>query len=98
MYVFLLAGCEVTLSALVIALGNFLCLGKKHENPETRMEMAVTASEKEGLTDQGKVGDACGGEDEPKGNKYGIVNNEKTAEMVKETGKDAAKNTNTCAP
>lgn len=98
MYVFLLAGCEVTLSAVVIALGNFLCLGKKHEDPETRMEMAVTALEKEGLTHQVEVGDADGGEDEPKGNENGKFNTEKTAEMVKETGKEDAETTNTCAP
>lgn len=60
MYVFLLAGCEVTLSAFVIAIGNFLCISRKKEDPETKMEMAVTASE-EGLN--------CGveGEDDHEG-------------------------------
>lgn len=29
MYIFLLAGCEVTLSAFVLTLGNFLCIRKK---------------------------------------------------------------------
>lgn len=98
MYVFLLAGCEVTLSALVIALGNFLCLGKKHEDPETRMELAVTALEKEGLTHQVEVGEADGGKDDPEGNENGKVNTEKTAEMLKETGKEDAENINTSAP
>uniref|UniRef100_A0A8C3A2J5 Solute carrier family 16 member 3 n=1 Tax=Cyclopterus lumpus TaxID=8103 RepID=A0A8C3A2J5_CYCLU len=49
MHVFLLAGCEVTLSAIVIALGNFICLRGRKEDPEAKMEMAVTAAEKEGL-------------------------------------------------
>lgn len=49
MYVFLLAGCEVTLSAFIIAIGNFLCISKKNEDPQAKMEMAVTASEKEEL-------------------------------------------------
>ncbi|KAM9837520.1 monocarboxylate transporter 4 [Aulostomus maculatus] len=48
-YVFLLAGCEVTLSAFILALGNFFCLRKKQGEPEAKMEMAVTAAEKEGL-------------------------------------------------
>lgn len=49
MYVFLLAGCEVTLSAIVLALGNFFCIGKKPDDREAKMEMAVNAAEKEGL-------------------------------------------------
>ncbi|XP_076615970.1 monocarboxylate transporter 4 isoform X1 [Chaetodon auriga] len=49
MYVFLLAGCEVTLSAFVITLGNILCIRRKPEDPQTMMEMADTVSEKEGL-------------------------------------------------
>ncbi|KAF7647098.1 hypothetical protein LDENG_00177570 [Lucifuga dentata] len=52
MYVFLLAGCEVMLSAFVIALCNFLCISKKQEEPEARMEMAATAAEQEGLNQQ----------------------------------------------
>lgn len=31
MYVFLLAGCEVTLSAIVLTLGNLFCIRKKQE-------------------------------------------------------------------
>ncbi|XP_076014660.1 monocarboxylate transporter 4 [Genypterus blacodes] len=47
MYVFLLAGCEVTLSAVIIAVGNFLCIKKKEEQPEAKMEMAVMTAEQE---------------------------------------------------
>uniref|UniRef100_A0A667WSU6 Solute carrier family 16 member 3 n=1 Tax=Myripristis murdjan TaxID=586833 RepID=A0A667WSU6_9TELE len=49
MYVFLLAGCEVTLSAFILAIGNFLCIRKKQKEPEAKMEMAVTAAETEEL-------------------------------------------------
>ncbi|KAJ8246396.1 hypothetical protein GJAV_G00267290 [Gymnothorax javanicus] len=34
MYVFMLAGCEVCLSAIVLATGNFFCLKKKPQQPE----------------------------------------------------------------
>lgn len=34
MYVFMLAGCEVCLSAIVLASGNFFCLKKKPQQPE----------------------------------------------------------------
>jgi len=45
MYVFLLAGCQVVLSAFIICLGNFFCLKKKldegeEEEPGARLEMA----------------------------------------------------------
>nr|XP_020464577.1 monocarboxylate transporter 4-like [Monopterus albus] len=86
MYVFLLAGCEVTLSAIVIALGNFLCISKKQEDPEAKMEMAVTASEREGLNHQEK--DEAGEED-PKGKENGKLSDTKAEEevmMVKEMG------------
>ncbi|CAL8380528.1 monocarboxylate transporter 4 [Gadus morhua] len=50
MYVFLLAGCEVVVAAFIIALGNFFCLKKKQDQePESRLEMAMSACEKEGL-------------------------------------------------
>lgn len=52
MYVFLLAGCEVTLSAIVIALGNFLCIKRKQEEPEAKLEMAATAAEKGSFRDE----------------------------------------------
>lgn len=48
-HVFLLAGCEVTLSAFVLALGNFFCLNKNEGGTEAKMEMAVTKMEMEGL-------------------------------------------------
>lgn len=55
-YVFLLAGSEVVLSAVVIFLGNFFCLKKKPAEPEAKLEMAASAAEKEGLNsvDQGE--------------------------------------------
>ncbi|KAG7277017.1 hypothetical protein CRUP_001643 [Coryphaenoides rupestris] len=45
MYVFLLAGCQVVVSAFIICLGNFFCLKKKldegeEEEPGARLEMA----------------------------------------------------------
>ncbi|KAJ3607839.1 hypothetical protein NHX12_024890 [Muraenolepis orangiensis] len=52
MYVFLLAGCEVVVSAFILSLGNYFCLKKKpveEEEPEARLEMAVSAAEREGL-------------------------------------------------
>lgn len=49
MYVFLLAGCEVTLSAFVITLSNILCIRRKPEDPQTMMEMTDTDAEREGL-------------------------------------------------
>lgn len=48
MYVFLMAGCEVTLSAVVLVLGTFFCLikkKKKEEEPEAKLEMAVNTAE-----------------------------------------------------
>ncbi|XP_061764648.1 monocarboxylate transporter 4 [Nerophis ophidion] len=48
-YVFLLAGCEVTLSAIVIAVGNFLCIKTGQEDPAP-LEMAATAAKEEGLS------------------------------------------------
>ncbi|XP_026171558.1 monocarboxylate transporter 4 [Mastacembelus armatus] len=75
MYVFLLAGCEVTISAIVIALGNFLCINKKQEDPEAKMEMAVAASEKEVLSCQEKED-----EEEPKGKENGKLSAAKGGE------------------
>ncbi|KAM8877337.1 monocarboxylate transporter 4 [Synchiropus picturatus] len=49
MYVFLLAGCEVTLSAFLMALGNIFCLKRRQEEPHARLEMAMTLAEKEVL-------------------------------------------------
>ncbi|CAN9508638.1 unnamed protein product [Ophioblennius macclurei] len=49
MHVFLLAGCEVTLSALILALGNFFCIKGQQPSPEVNVEMAMAAVEKEQL-------------------------------------------------
>ncbi|XP_053722848.1 monocarboxylate transporter 4 [Synchiropus splendidus] len=49
MYVFLLAGCEVTLSAFLMALGNIFCLKRRQQEPQARLEMAMTLAEKEVL-------------------------------------------------
>lgn len=48
MYIFLLAGCEVVLSAFIITLGNFLCISRKKKGPEAKV--AASATEKEGLS------------------------------------------------
>ncbi|XP_037318912.1 monocarboxylate transporter 4 [Pungitius pungitius] len=71
MHVFLLAGCEVTLSAIVIALGNFLCLSRRKEHPEAKMEMAVTATEEEGLNCVVEGEEDEEGEEEPRGKQMG---------------------------
>ncbi|XP_072524168.1 monocarboxylate transporter 4 [Salminus brasiliensis] len=51
MYVFLLAGCEVVLSALVLCICNLLFIKKKPEPSDSsaKMEMAVTETEMEQL-------------------------------------------------
>lgn len=48
MFVFLMAGCLVVLSALLLAMGNFLCL---RGGPQ---ELATVAGETEPLTERGK--------------------------------------------
>lgn len=40
MFVFIIAGIEVTTSALVLGLGNFFCIKKKSEEPHTKEEAA----------------------------------------------------------
>lgn len=49
MHIFLLAGCEVTLSAFVLTLGNFLCIRKK-QNDRSKTE----SGEEEGLNQEGE--------------------------------------------
>lgn len=51
MYVFLLAGCEVVLSALVLAICNWLFIKKKPQEPDppAKMEMAIMEAEMEVL-------------------------------------------------
>ncbi|XP_051272767.1 monocarboxylate transporter 4 [Dicentrarchus labrax] len=84
MHVFLLAGCEVTLSAIVIALGNFFCISRKQEDPAAKLEMAVSDAEREGLN-RGVEGEEEG-EEEPKGKENGEVGAVEVGEvmMVKE--------------
>lgn len=49
MYIFLLAGCEVILSALVLTLGNFLCIRRKQNERKT-----TKSTEEEGLSQEGQ--------------------------------------------
>ncbi|XP_072311641.1 monocarboxylate transporter 4 isoform X2 [Eucyclogobius newberryi] len=49
MHAFLLAGAEVTLSALILALGNFFCIKVKHTAPPVSTEMCERAAERETL-------------------------------------------------
>ncbi|XP_036381315.1 monocarboxylate transporter 4 [Megalops cyprinoides] len=80
MFVFLLAGCEVCLSAIVLATGNFFCLKKKPEEPEAKLEMAVTDTEMEQLN-KSPTEEVPGGEETEKGQKEEVEKeNEKTAE------------------
>lgn len=51
MFVFIIAGIEVTTSALVLALGNFFCIKKKLEEPHAKEE----ASEREELNKSEKT-------------------------------------------
>lgn len=89
MHVFLLAGCEVTLSAFVITLGNFFCIRKKQEDPEVNMEMAVTASEMERLNRADEGQEADKGE-MPGGKENGTVDAVMPGEvvMMKEKGEE----------
>ncbi|KAM8730305.1 monocarboxylate transporter 4 [Acanthopagrus schlegelii] len=89
MHIFLLAGCEVTLSAFVITLGNFFCIRKKREDPEVNMEMAVTASEMERLNRADEGQEADKGE-MPGGKENGTVDAVMPGEvvMMKEKGEE----------
>ncbi|TDG98384.1 hypothetical protein EPR50_G00218320 [Perca flavescens] len=96
MYVFLLAGCEVTLSAFVIAIGNFFCISKKKEDPEVNIEMAVTDAEKEGLNFGKESEEDHEGEEDPKEKVNGNDNALKAVEeviMVKEMGENGGEDT-----
>lgn len=72
MYVFLLAGCEVTVSAFVIATGNFLCIRREREDGQAKIEMAVSAAELEGLN-QAANEELDGGKKEQTGKENGKV-------------------------
>ncbi|KAM6898479.1 monocarboxylate transporter 4 [Lycodopsis pacificus] len=89
MHIFLLAGCEVTLSAIVIALGNFLCLRRRKEHPDAKMEMAVTAAEKEGLNCGVEGEEDHVAEEEPKKKASALEAGEEVM-MVKEMGENRA--------
>ncbi|TKS90315.1 Monocarboxylate transporter 4 [Collichthys lucidus] len=93
MYVFLLAGCEVTLSAVVVTLGNFLCIKRKRQDLEDKLEMAVTEAEKERLNCGAEGEDDNKGEKDPKGKENGNVGAVKAEEMmiVEEMGKEGRK-------
>ncbi|XP_056153135.1 monocarboxylate transporter 4 [Lampris incognitus] len=67
MYVFLLAGSEVVLSAIVITLGNLLCMKKKQHEPEAGLEMAINSAEREGLNCGQQGEELLESEEEPKG-------------------------------
>lgn len=91
MYVFLLAGCEVVLSALILAFGNFFCIRtKKQKDPEAKMEMAVTAAEKEVLNSMERREEED--EEEPSGIENGkadAVKDDK-ATTARETGDETS--------
>ncbi len=56
MYIFLLAGCEVVLSALVLAICNMLFIKRNPQQPDppAKMEMAITETEMEELNNTPK--------------------------------------------
>lgn len=63
MYVFMLAGCEVVLSALVLAICNLLFIKRKPQQPDppAKMEMAITETEMEELNKAAKDDQDNGG-------------------------------------
>lgn len=71
-----------------MALGNFFCIRKKQGDPEAKMEMAVTAAEKEGLNCRVEGEEVDEGEEEPKGKENGKASALKTGQeiMVGEEG------------
>lgn len=91
MYVFLLAGCEVVLSAVVLCICNMLFIKKTPQQPEppAKMEMAMTETEMEQLNkvsqdDQENHGE--GNELEPKSGEQSTK-----VEELKETTEDPDK-------
>lgn len=73
MYVFLLAGCEVVLSALVLFICNFLFIKMKPQEPDppAKMEMAITETEMEELNKSPKDDQDNGGGASENGKKAG---------------------------
>lgn len=95
MYIFLLAGCQVTLSAFVISLGNLLCMSRKQKDLETKM--AVSAAEME-MLNCGVKGKGNGrGEERLKEQDNGQVGALELGEMMilKELGKESSGGENT---
>lgn len=93
MYVFLLAGCEVVLSAVVLCVCNLLFIKKTPQQPDhsAKMEMAATDTEMEQLNkisqeDQGNRG--VRKESEPKAGEQSI---NPEVEVEKETPEDPDK-------
>ncbi|KTF89226.1 hypothetical protein cypCar_00017224 [Cyprinus carpio] len=68
MFVFLLAGCEVVLAALVLAICNMLFIKRKPQQPDppAKMEMAITETEMEELNKEPKDNQDNGGGDNGK--------------------------------
>lgn len=78
MYIFLLAGCEVTLSAFVLTLGNFLCIRKKRNevnNPSSTKEEGLSLEKERNEDDK----------EEPKGQQNGQAGE---VIMLKELGNE----------
>lgn len=84
MHVFLLAGCEVVLSAFIITLGNFFCIKKKPQDPGAKLEMAVSAAERDGLNPG--LQEVEEEEEELKGKGQNGEVGAEDVEMVKENG------------
>lgn len=74
MYVFLLAGCEVVLSALVLAICNMLFIKMKPQEPDppAKMEMAITETEMEVLNEAPQDDQGNGGGADENGKKQAI--------------------------
>ncbi|KAL0993575.1 hypothetical protein UPYG_G00109970 [Umbra pygmaea] len=83
MYVFLLAGAEVVLSALVLATCNFLFIKKKPSEPAAELENGAVATEMEQLRNP-----ASDDEEEEKGDKEEKEKEEKEIEEEKEQAKE----------
>ncbi len=77
MYIFLLAGCEVVLSALVLSICNMLFIKRNPQQPDppAKMEMAITETEMEELNNTPKDDqDNRGGENGNESHRTGSTN------------------------
>lgn len=88
MHIFLLAGCEVALSAFIITLGNCLCISRKKKGSQAKM--AASAAEKEGLSHGVDSKEDDEDRDGQNGQGNGKVDAVKAGEvmMLKEMGKE----------